>query len=190
MASNLLTTARLRLEPYTDAHVEGLHRLNSDPEVMRFLTGQPDTLEQTRHIVERVQARWREQGTSWWSFIERASGEIIGAGCIQPLRREPAPEPDPACPLEIRWRLRHDRWHQGFASEAARAMADFAFGTLHARELYAVCNPDNTASSTVMKRLGMDHLGLETWYGKPLTTYRISAEQWEARATAGGQAPT
>jgi RimJ/RimL family protein N-acetyltransferase len=24
-----------------------------------------------------------EYGFSWWSFVERASGEIVGAGCIQ-----------------------------------------------------------------------------------------------------------
>ena len=175
-----LTTARLRLEPFAPSHLDGLAAMNSDPEVMRYITGQVETRDETLAAIERVQARWREFGYSWWSFIDRADGQVIGAGCIQNLRRTESPAPDPACPLEIGWRLRRDRWHQGFASEAAIAMADFAFGPLAAPELYAVCHPDNAASATVMRRLGMDDLGLETWYGHSLRTYRSTAERWAA----------
>jgi len=185
----LLTTARLRLEPFTDAHVDGLNALNSDPEVMRYISGRPETRDETVAVVERVKLRWTEFGYSWWSFIERASGEIVGAGCLQNLRREATLLPDPACPLEIGWRLRRDRWRQGLATEAARAIAGFAFGAVHADELYAVCDPDNTASANVMKRLGMQYRGLQTWYGKNLATYRTTAGQWQraAGATTPGQ---
>ena len=177
-----LTTARLRLEPYRDEHVDGLHALNSDPEVMRYLSGKPDTPDETRAIVERVKARWAEVGYSWWAFIERETGEIVGAGCLQNLRREATPLPDRACPLEIGWRLRRDAQGRGLATEAAIAIADFAFDVRRADELLAVCHPDNTASASVMARLGMRALGLQRWYGKDLTTYRIDAAQWRANA--------
>ena len=108
-----LTTARLRLEPYRDEHVDGLYALNSDPEVMRYLSGKPETIADTRAVVERVKARWAEVGYSWWAFIERETGEIVGAGCLQNLRREATTLPDLACPLEIGWRLRRDRWGRG-----------------------------------------------------------------------------
>lgn len=179
----ILTTARLRLEPFDLSHVDGLHTMHADPQVMRYISGRPETREETLAAVERVQERWREFGYSWWSFIELASGDIVGAGCIQNLRRTEAPSLDPGCPLEIGWRLRRDRWHQGLASEAAVAMAGFAFGPLAARELYAVCRPENTASAAVMRRLGMDDLGLDTWYGRSLQTYRTTAERWAARAS-------
>jgi RimJ/RimL family protein N-acetyltransferase len=180
-----LTTARLRLEPFTDAHVPGLNALNSDPEVMRYISGRPETMEETVAAVQRVRQRWIEQGYSWWSFIERASGEIVGAGCLQNLRREATLLPDPACPLEIGWRLRRDRWHQGLATEAAKAIAGFAFDALHADDLHAVCDPDNTASANVMQRLGMHYRGVQTWYGKPLATYQVTAAQWrEANGAA------
>ncbi|HJV60201.1 MAG TPA: GNAT family N-acetyltransferase [Albitalea sp.] len=180
----VLTTRRLRLEPCAPEHLPGLHALNADPQVMRYVTGQPETVEQTRAMIERVQARWAEFGYSWWSFIELATGELVGAGCIQNLRRGDSPVPDPSCPLEIGWRLRRDRWHQGLATEAARTMAAFAFDELKAPHLYAVCDPDNVASAAVMRRLGMESLGLDTWYGRTLATYRIAAEVWEARRPA------
>ena len=178
----ILTTARLRLVPFCEAHVPGLNAMNADPEVMRYISGQPETLAETVAVVERIQRRWATFGHGWWSFLDLASGEVVGAGAVQHLRRVPAPEPDPACPLELGWRLRRDHWHRGLASEAAQAMASFAFDGLQAAELLAVCDPANLASANVMKRLGMQHLGLQTWYGKPLTTYQIDARQWAARA--------
>ena len=32
-----------------------------------------------------------------------------------------------------------------------------------------------------MRRLGMDDLGIETWYGLDLRTFRTTAERWAAR---------
>lgn len=174
----ILCTARLRLEPFDMSHLEGLHEMNADPQVMRYISGRPESREETIAGIKRVQARWREFGHSWWTFLDRVNGGVVGAGCIQNLRRTPSPMPDRTCPLEIGWRLRRDRWHQGLASEAAVAMASFAFETLAAPELYAVCDPDNAASAAVMKRLGMEDLGIDTWYGHPLRTYRITADRW------------
>ncbi len=176
----VLTTPRLRLEPMTDDHLDGLNALNSDPEVMRYLSGQPETRDETMAIIERVKGRWRELGYSWWTIFDRATDAIVGAGAIQNLRRDAAPLPDPGCPLEIGWRLRRDAWGRGLATEAALAMGDFAFDTLHATELLAVCHPDNTASSSVMARLGMRDEGLQRWYGKALATWRIDAAVWRA----------
>jgi RimJ/RimL family protein N-acetyltransferase len=182
-----LTTARLRLEPFTDSHVNGLNALNADPEVMRYISGRPERLEETIAVVQRVKQRWIEFGYSWWSFIDQASGRIVGAGCLQNLRREASSLPDPASPLEIGWRLRRDCWGQGLATEAAHRMARFAFDDLHADELYAVCHPANTASANVMKRLGMQFRGLQTWYGENLATYQTTSDEWHARA--GGATP-
>ncbi len=183
LSMTLLTTSRLRLEPFTEAHLSGLNRMNSDPEVMRYLSaGRPEALDETRAVIERVVKRWGEVGYSWWAFIERESDELVGAGAVQNLRREAMLVPDLACPLEIGWRLRRDRWGRGLAVEAARAMGGFAFETLKDRELLAVCDPANAASANVMKRLGMQGIGIQRWYGKDLLTYRIESDQWIAGA--------
>ena len=141
---------------------------------MRYIPGGAQKREQTIASVERVKARWAKWGASWWSFIERETGEVIGAGCIQHLRKG-GKSPDPACPLEIGWRLRRDRWHRGFALEAAVAMAGFAFDRLRADLLLAVCQPENAASASVMKRLGMRYRGIETWYDRELTTFETTS---------------
>ena len=172
----ILTTERLRLEPFADEHLAALNALGSDIEVMRYVGGSIESMDDTRAAIERVKARWAEWGDSWWVFLERGSGELVGAGCIQHLGR------DAAQPLEIGWRLRRDRWGRGLASEAARAMAAFAFDSLHAPLLRAVCHLDNAASAEVMKRLGMRYCGVERWYDMDCHAYEISADEWRARA--------
>ena len=184
-----LTTARLRLEPITDHHLDAMNAMNSDPEVMRYLSGKPETREETQAVIERVKARWADTGYSWWAAMALDTGELVGAGALQNLRREMTLLPDPACPLEIGWRLRRAHWGAGLASEIATAILDFAFETQAPDEVLAVCNPDNTASSRVMERIGMLPQGLQHWYGQSLTTYRIDAAQWRAQVAARRAAP-
>jgi len=171
----ILTTPRLRLEPMDDAHLDGLHAMNSDPEVMRHILGRAETREETIASIVRVKARWAAWGFSWWTFIERDTNEIIGAGCIQYLGK------DPANPLEIGWRLRRDKWKQGYASEAANAMADFAFKTLGADLLCSICRPENTGSAQVMQRLGMKYKAQERWDDADVSVYFMTRADWDAR---------
>lgn len=178
-----LLTNRLRLEPFAEHHLDGLQDMNGRPEVMRYISGHPETREQTAEAIARVQRCWAAWGTSWWAFIELTSGRVVGAGSIQYLRREAAVPTDldglRGNPLEIGWRLHPDFWRQGFATEAAIRMAAFAFVSLEALELLAVRHPDNTESARVMDRLGMRFRALEHWYGKSLATHALSRETWQ-----------
>jgi RimJ/RimL family protein N-acetyltransferase len=174
----ILTSARLRLEPICIGHYAGLRVLNADPQVARFVGGTPETAEQTLAMIERVQGRWQSFGYSWWSFIEQESGELVGAGCIQHLGH------DRANPHEIGWRLRPDRWGRGYATEAARRMAAFAFDELQAPRLAAICHPDNVDSVRVMVRLGMQYRGEETWNAQVVSVYDLSVDAWRAARLA------
>ena len=174
----ILTTERLILEPIDERHYDGLQAMNRQPEVMRFLGGAPETPEQTRHMIELVKGRWAQYGFSWWAFIERESGRLVGAGCIQYLGR------DPANPHEIGWRLVPDKWGQGLALEAARAMAGWAFEALGTPLLVAICRPENANSAKVMHKLGMRYRGEETWHERPHAAWEITDAQWRARDSA------
>ena len=170
----ILTTARLRLEPICPDHYAGLRLLNADPLVARFIGGKPETPEQTLAMIERVQGRWRTLGYSWWSFIEKDTEELVGAGCIQHLGH------DRANAHEIGWRLRPDRWGRGYATESARRMAAFAFEDLKAPRLAAICDPRNLDSARVMQRLGMQYRGEEVWNAQAVSVYELSLEAWRA----------
>jgi RimJ/RimL family protein N-acetyltransferase len=175
----ILSTGRLRLEPIDDRHFDGLQAMNRLLDVMRFISGQLETPEQTRASIALIKERWAAHGFSWWAFIERETGELVGAGCIQYLGR------DPANPHEIGWRLVPDRWGRGLALEAAQAMAGWAFGTLGAPQLCAVCLPENAASAKLMRRLGMRYRGVEDWYGRPHAVHAMTRGEWSSVKESG-----
>jgi RimJ/RimL family protein N-acetyltransferase len=186
----VLNTTRMRLEPMTDQHLDGIYAMDQKPEVMRYISGEPESREQTAAWIARVQRCWAAWGFSWWAFVEPSREQVVGAGCIQHARRAAELPLDldslRSNPLEIGWRLHPDYWGQGLASEAALRMANHAFSDLAAPELIAVRHPDNAASARVMERLGMRYRGSETWYGETVVTQAISREQWLYRQCGGG----
>lgn len=170
----ILETPRLRLEPFAPAHFEGLCRLNGDERVMRYISGQPQTPDETRAVIERVAGLWARQGYSWWAFLDKADGAVVGAGCVQHIER------DPANPLELGWRLLPACWGRGLASEAARRMAAFAFEQVETPLLLANAMPENLPSRRVMERLGMRYRGIEHWWQRDLATYALTLTEWRA----------
>jgi RimJ/RimL family protein N-acetyltransferase len=55
---------------------------------------------------------------------------------------------------ELGWQLYEDCEGKGYATEAARALRDWAFGTLGLRTLVSYIDPGNTRSAAVAERLG------------------------------------
>jgi RimJ/RimL family protein N-acetyltransferase len=172
----ILTTTRLRFEPFAEHHMDGLHAMNRDPEVQRYLLGRPETRAETLASIHRVQARWAQLGYGWWAFMETETGELVGAGCLQHLGH------DPANPHEIGWRLRRDHWGQGLASEAAHELARHAFEDIGAPLVRAIRHPGNLGSEKVMARLGMRALGLQTWQGEQVALHELTRDAWRARS--------
>ena len=63
---------------------------------------------------------------------------------------------------EVGWRLAQHAWHQGYATEAARAAVEAAFGPLRLPRVWSMTAVTNTPSQAVMRRLGMHEHGTST----------------------------
>ncbi len=159
-----IETERLLLEPFELGHLNGLHAMDSDPDVMRFL-GPLKTMKETEAAITRVAERWKQLGYAWWALVEKKSSAIVGAACVQNTANVPE------APLEIGWRLATAEQGKGYATEAGQAAMDFAFDHLGAEYVIAVADQENTSSHKVMQRLGMTYRGIEPHYDAQLTTY-------------------
>lgn len=86
---------------------------------------------------------------------------------------------------EIGWVIHRDDWGKGYATEAARAVLDFAFVTLKAHRVVAFCNAHNAQSYRVMEKLGMQRDGLlreSLWWNNQWSdecVYAILEREWE-----------
>ena len=167
-----LETTRLSLEPYNDSHYEGLRVMDNNPGVMRYISkGIVKTAEETRESIKSVQSRWHKYGFSWWAIKEKSSGAVVGAACLQYLANIEG------APLEIGWRLIPEHNGKGYATEAAKAIIDFAADHIGANYLVAVADPGNIPSQRVMQRLGMTYKAIEQHYDEPCVVYELTLQR-------------
>jgi RimJ/RimL family protein N-acetyltransferase len=164
-----LLTERLRLEPMSSIHTEGMVALHADPATLQFIgPGQPYPRQGTINMMSRMQERWRAQGYGWWALVDRKNWGLVGAAALDHL------DHDRSKPLELSWRVRRPLWGKGYATEAAREIARFAFEDLGAAEVYAVAREANAASIRVMEKIGMKPAGVQRHWGEDLPTYVLT----------------
>jgi len=89
---------------------------------------------------------WLLRGYGMWSVERRADGALLG---FLPLHHE-AGDPEP----ELGYLFLASAEGQGYATEAAEAARDFAFGRLGWSRLISYIAPENARSIAVAERLG------------------------------------
>lgn len=174
-------TPRLRLLAWADRHVAPFAAMNTDPEVMRHFPAL-QTAEESRRTVDAWRAQFDERGFSNWAVELKATGEFIGFVGLSVPRRV---LPFSPC-VEIGWRLARQHWHQGYATEGARACLRVGFETLGLHEIVSFTALQNLPSRAVMVRIGMtdsgqdfDHPALpEGHVLRRHCLYRITARRW------------
>ena len=109
-----------------------------------------DTEAEVRAWLDRQLRRYEETGAGLWAVVRRDTGEMIGQ-CGLTWQDVGAEAPV----LEVGYLFLRAHWHQGFASEAARACRDWAFSVLRAPRVHSVIRDTNVASQRVAQRNGM-----------------------------------
>jgi RimJ/RimL family protein N-acetyltransferase len=145
-----LRTSRLLLRRWRETDRGPFGAMNADPEVMRHF---PSCLDRdgSDALVDRIEARFEEQGFGLWALEVIDIGEFIGFTGLNPM-----PEGVPGGGgMEVGWRLARRAWHHGYAIEAARAAVEVAFGPVGLSELWSMTAVTNEPSQAVMRRLGM-----------------------------------
>lgn len=141
-----LETERLILRGLCHADFEVFAGFMADPDVTRYLTGEPMSRSDAWRALASSLGHWELRGYGTWAVERRSDGAFIGrAGMLNP-------EGWPG--LEVGWTLGKAYWGNGYATEAARAALDYAFLTQPVERVISVIHPDNSPSQAVARRLG------------------------------------
>ncbi len=141
-------TERLTLLPLGTEHFTQFHSYASDPDNTRLMLFMPmdDETETMAYLAER-ESQWRTNPQMIYEFAVLLDDVFIGSVSLDIL-------PEEGCG-ELGWILDKRYWGHGYAAEAARAVTELAFGTLHLNRLIAHCDSENLPSRRVMEKLGM-----------------------------------
>ena len=144
-------TRRLRLRPVDATDVDALVFLDSDPEVMRFVSGGRPTprAEISDWVIPRARAELRTGRGGMWIAIDQRYQAFLGWVLLRAPRHSQRSE------MELSYRLCRETWGRGLATEAARAVVGLAFDELHTERVFASTTLRNSSSRRVMEKLGM-----------------------------------
>ncbi len=147
-----LRTRRLLLRPWREADREPYARMNADPRVMEFFPALM-TREESDASVDRAYAHFARYGYGFWAVEIPDVCPFIGFVGLW----NPTIEAHFTPCVEIGWRLAHDHWGHGYATEAATAALRYGFEVLGLSEILSMTAVINFRSRRVMEKLGMTY---------------------------------
>ena len=161
--NQVLTTTRLELRPVQIGDVELVHELCTDTHIRHFLFDERVIpLEEARSIVEQSVRSFEERGYGLWLVFSRETARLMGfAGLRQSSDESP----------NLIYGVHPDFWGKGLATEAAKAVLDFAFDTLGLKSVKADVDEPNVISVRILEKLGMRRIRRAIVAGRPLLYY-------------------
>jgi RimJ/RimL family protein N-acetyltransferase len=149
-----IETARLILRRFRESDLASFMAYRNDPEVARYQSWESITRRDAMHFIAE-QSR-REPGVvgKWFQFAAESKGDGILAGDCALLLLKSAPRIG-----EIGYTFARAYQGNGLATEAARAVIDYAFDTLGLNRVIATCDCRNLPSQALMERLPMRREG-------------------------------
>ena len=159
----VIETARLRLRAPRIEDFQAYAEIATGPSG-HFLTENPDR-EGAWLDFAQMTATWLLRGHGIWSVETRDTGDLAGFVVLgfEPGDHEP----------ELGYMFREIATGKGYATEAAQAARDYAFGTLDMTTLVSTIDHDNAASHRVAERLdGKRDAAAETAHNNEIRVYR------------------
>lgn len=170
-------TQRLLLRRMYQSDYDDLCEILQDNEVMYAYEGAFDDAE-TQDWLDKQLARYRKDGIGLYAVILKQNGRMIGQ-CGLTMQDIPGNQV-----LEIGYLFQKKYWHNGYATEAARACKEYAFKKLGAEEVFSIIRDSNIASQNVAKRNGMIRRGafIKYYRGVSMPHYIFSVKRRDEEA--------
>ncbi len=139
--------------------------------------------DEVRDWLDRQLARYEADGFGLWALVRREDGAVIGQAGLTMQECDGKRLP------EIGYLLKKAYWHQGYATEAARACRAYAFDVLRLDTVYSIIRENNFPSQQVARRNGMVPVGrtVKHYYhmDMPHILYAVRRDTDSAEVAAG-----
>ena len=185
MTRPTLTTERLILRPFVHEDAPEVTRLVSDRRIADTTINIPHPYDQDiaeAWISTHAEVAERDEGLTL-AVTDKAGGAVVGAVGLAIARAQGR--------AELGYWIGVEHWGRGYATEAAGAMLDHAFGALDLRRVVAHCLTRNPGSWRVMEKIGMQREGrlrehVVKWdVPEDIWLYGILRDEWRRITRAG-----
>ena len=170
----MIETERLVVRPPGPEDASELLAAFADPEAMRYIgDGSTTDLAGAEGAVVRWLEHWEAWGIGMFVVERREDGRVLGRAGF--LRWDPETWEIGGTETEIGWALAREHWGQGYATEAALALRNWAIAERGLTRLISLIQPGNVLSVRVAEKIG-ETLELEVVVrGRPTLLYSMPA---------------
>ena len=149
----ILYTERLQLIEITQAHLGDLFKLFGDSRVTQFYNVVTLTKEEeAQKYIDWFRNRFEGKAGIRWGISLKGESRIIGTLGFNNFAKNHR--------ANLGYDLKADFWNKGYATEALKAVIEFGFNDLNINRIEAEVMQGNTASESVLTKLGFIKEGI------------------------------
>jgi ribosomal-protein-alanine N-acetyltransferase len=156
-------TPRLFLRRFTEIDAPLIYKLNSDPEVLKYLH-EPEG--QAKDILTRIIIPQYKINLGRWAIHTKADYEFIGWCGLKYIEETGI--------TDLGYRLLKTAWGKGYATEAAQYTPHLCLKRFKIESITGMAHSENIASIKVLEKTGMKFSRDEIASGCPVKTYTLS----------------
>lgn len=184
-----LETERLHLRRLDSTDLEYFTSIHGDPEVARYIgAGNPRPPAETERWFEDIQDSYRNAELGQLTVIRKSDGVRIGRCGLSDAVIEKIETPgrlrkgwffSAHAPTgvevmqlpELGYTFGRDHWGKGYATEAARAVFEYARSRLAHSTIMSVIHAENAGSRAVVTKFGVRYIDNVELAGRPFERY-------------------
>jgi ribosomal-protein-alanine N-acetyltransferase len=159
-STDRIESERLALRRIDQGDFEFFAHLHTDPDVARYLShGKPRSSQETIAWLQSVLQTYEDFALGQLAVLRKSDGMLIGRCGLSDLaveaRATVAAVPRGWYERELGYTFHRSSWGQGYASEAARCVFDYARDVLRLPRMISLIHPENLRSFRVAQRFGV-----------------------------------
>jgi RimJ/RimL family protein N-acetyltransferase len=169
-----LRSRRLGFRRWRQSDLDLAYGLWGDPRVTKLIDARGQlSKNQVRERLANEIATAESCDVQYWPIFLLSNDSHVGCCGLRPYELSQRI-------YEIGFHIRSGYWRRGFASEAARAVIEYAFEALGAAGLFAGHNPKNAASRNLLEKIGFRYTHVEYYAptGLDHPSYLMTADDY------------
>lgn len=171
-----IETERLILREIEHTDKNDLYEMDADPAVHLYIENRPATsIDEVIAAIEGIKNQYKENGIARWAVVDKLTRECIGWAGLKFFKQALN---NHSYFYELGYRFKKKHWGKGFATEASGAVLDYGFMNLNIDKVYAITDPENTASKKVLIKLGFYFKETFDYEGSPTDWFELAKENW------------
>ncbi len=161
----IFETERLLVRQLIESDLEGFHEMQSDPEVMKYVDGEPKSLSEHQKELQELIGLYAKRNNEFIIYAIERKLDYQFVGTVALVKDDHSND-------EIGYRFSKKYWGQGFGFEIVQGLVRYCI-SISKEKLIAYVSPENKSSERILQKVGFVQKGIEEKSGDFIYEWRM-----------------